>query len=56
MTFDVGYVAQVLNTQNIILRGVGNSGSNSHGVNEAIKLKDVKKFIKEIIAFLCAEI
>jgi len=56
MTFDVGYVAQVLNTQNIILRGVGNSGSNTHGVNETIKLKDVKKFIKEIITFLCAEI
>ncbi|MFW9939884.1 MAG: M20 family metallopeptidase [Candidatus Thorarchaeota archaeon] len=56
MTFDVGFVAQVLNTQEIILRGVATGASNTHGVNETIRLKDLKKFIKEIIVFLCADI
>ncbi|MFX0030124.1 MAG: peptidase dimerization domain-containing protein [Candidatus Hermodarchaeota archaeon] len=55
MTFDVGFVAQILNTQEIILRGVATGGSNTHGVNETIRLKDIKKFIKEIVVFLCAD-
>jgi succinyl-diaminopimelate desuccinylase len=55
MTFDVGFVAQILNTQEIILRGVVSAGSNTHGVNETIRLKDIKKFVKEIIVFLCAD-
>ncbi|MFW9949889.1 MAG: M20 family metallopeptidase [Candidatus Thorarchaeota archaeon] len=53
ITFDVGFVAQVLNTQNIIIRGVTYGGSNTHGVNEHIRIKDMKKFIKEILTFLC---
>lgn len=56
LTFDIGFVAQVLNTQEIILRGVATAGSNTHGVNESIRLKDIKKFIKEIIVFLCADL
>lgn len=56
LTFDAGYVAQILNTQDIILRGVANAGSKSHGVNETIKLKDIKKFIKEILVFLCEDL
>jgi succinyl-diaminopimelate desuccinylase len=56
ITFDVGFVAQILNTQDIIIRGVANAGSNAHGVNETIKLKDIKKFIKEILVFLCADL
>jgi len=55
-TFDVGFVAQILNIQDIILRGVANVGSNAHGVNETIKLKDIKKFIKEILVFLCEDL
>ena len=55
ITFDVGFVAQVLNTQNIIIRGVTYGGSNTHGVNEHIRIKDMKKFIKEILAFLCGD-
>ncbi|MFX1278345.1 MAG: M20 family metallopeptidase [Promethearchaeota archaeon] len=55
MTFDVGFVAQILNTKEIILRGVATGGSNTHGVNETIRLKDIKKFIKEIIVFLCVD-
>ncbi|MFX1489158.1 MAG: M20 family metallopeptidase [Promethearchaeota archaeon] len=56
MTFDVGFAAQILNTQEIILRGVATAGSNTHGVNETIRLKDIKKFVKEIIVFLCADL
>ncbi|NHJ23008.1 MAG: ArgE/DapE family deacylase [Candidatus Lokiarchaeota archaeon] len=55
ITFDVGFVAQLLNTQNIIIRGVTYGGSNTHGVNENIRIKDMKKFIKEILAFLCGD-
>jgi acetylornithine deacetylase/succinyl-diaminopimelate desuccinylase-like protein len=55
-TFDVGFVAQILNTQEIILRGVATGGTNTHGVNETIRLKDIKKSIKEIIVFLCADL
>ncbi len=56
ITFDAGYVAQILNTQDIILRGVANAGSNAHRVNETIKLKDIKTFIKEILVFLCEDL
>ncbi|TKJ20872.1 MAG: hypothetical protein CEE43_11545 [Promethearchaeota archaeon Loki_b32] len=56
LTFDVGFVAQILKTQEIILRGVATAGSNTHGVNETIRLKNIKKFIKEIIIFLCADL
>ena len=56
LTFDVGFVAQILKTQEIILRGVATAGSNTHGVNETIRLKDIKTFIKEIIIFLCADL
>jgi succinyl-diaminopimelate desuccinylase len=55
-TFDVGFVAQILKTEEIIIRGVATAGSNTHGVNETIRIKDIKKFIKEIITFLCADI
>ncbi|MFX0004887.1 MAG: M20 family metallopeptidase [Candidatus Hodarchaeota archaeon] len=56
LTFDVGFVAQILNTHEIIIRGVATAGSNTHGVNETIRIKDIKKFVKEILAFLCADI
>ncbi|MFX1389890.1 MAG: M20 family metallopeptidase [Promethearchaeota archaeon] len=56
LAFDVGFVAQIMNTQEIIIRGVATASSNTHGVNETIRIKDIKKFIKEIIAFLCADI
>ncbi len=52
ITFNAGFVAQTLNTHDIILRGEPTGGSNTHGVNESIRLKDIKKFVKEIIVFL----
>lgn len=52
---DMGYVSEILNTDDIIFHGVGDAGSNDHGVNEYIKLKDVKTYIKELIVFLCID-
>jgi len=52
----MGFVSRILNRYDIILRGVGSGGSNIHGVNETIKLKDVKTLIKEIIVFLCTDL
>ncbi|NVM35145.1 MAG: hypothetical protein HWN81_06085 [Candidatus Lokiarchaeota archaeon] len=51
LTFDVGFVAQILKTQELILRGATTSKSNTHGVNKTIRLKDIKNSIKEIIEF-----
>ena len=48
---DMGFVTN----HEIIFHGLGNAGSNMHGVNESVKLKDVKTYIKELIVFLCAE-
>ena len=53
---DMGNVCEILDTHDIIMRGCGNAGSNSHGVNETIKMKDVKMYIKELITFLCADL
>ncbi|MHA1704589.1 MAG: M20 family metallopeptidase, partial [Promethearchaeota archaeon] len=53
---DMGFVSEILGTNDIIMHGVGDPGSNAHGVNEHIKLKDVITFIKELIIFLCADL
>jgi len=55
-SLDMSYVAQILNTNDIIVHGVGNSYSNVHGVNEMIELRDIKTYIKEILVFLCADL
>lgn len=52
-SLDMSFVAQILNTKDIIVHGVGNHDSNAHGVNEMIELKDIKTYIKEILVFLC---
>ncbi|TFG20561.1 MAG: M20 family peptidase [Promethearchaeota archaeon] len=53
---DMGYVSEILKTNDIIFHGVGNVGSNSHGVNEFIRMRDILNYIKELIIFLCDEI
>jgi succinyl-diaminopimelate desuccinylase len=53
---DMGYVSEILKIKDIIFHGVGNAGSNSHGVNEYIKLKDVRTYVKELIVFLCLDV
>jgi succinyl-diaminopimelate desuccinylase len=52
---DMGYVSEIMKTDDIIFHGVGSVGSNTHGVNEYIRLKDVKTYIKELILFLCGD-
>jgi len=52
---DMGYISEIMNTKDIIFHGVGSAGSNSHGVNETIRLKEVLTYIKELIVFLCAD-
>ena len=53
---DMGYVSEILNTKDIIFHGVGNPGSNNHAVNENVRFKDVKTYIKELIVFLCVDL
>ena len=53
---DMAFINKVLNKFDIITHGVGSGGSNAHGVNETIKLRDVKTYIKELIVFLCADL
>jgi len=53
---DMGYVSEILKTKDIIFHGVGNPGSNDHAVNENVKLKEVKTYIKELIVFLCVDL
>lgn len=56
ITTDMGYVSEALGTNDIILTGLANLRSSAHGVNETIRMKDVKTFIKEILVFLCADV
>jgi len=52
---DMGYVAQILNSDDVIITGVESAISNTHGVHEFVRLRDIKTLIKEIIVFLCAD-
>ncbi len=56
VTTDMGYVSEALKTNDIILTGLANLRSSAHGVNETIRMKDVKTFIKELLVFLCADL
>ncbi len=55
-SLDMGFVSQILNKNDIIVHGLSTISSNIHGVNESIKLKDMKTYIKELIVFLCADL
>lgn len=55
-SLDMSYVSEILNIDDIIIHGIATLGSNAHGVNETVKLKDIKTYIKELIVFLCADI
>lgn len=52
---DMGYIAQILNSDDVIFTGVESAISNTHGVNEFVRIRDIKTLIKEIIVFLCAD-
>ncbi|TFG14946.1 MAG: M20 family peptidase [Promethearchaeota archaeon] len=49
---DMGFISEY----DIINHGVANPGSNDHGINETIKLRDIRTFIKELIVFLYADL
>ncbi|MFX1338163.1 MAG: M20 family metallopeptidase [Promethearchaeota archaeon] len=55
-SLDMSFVSEILNIDDIIIHGIGTLGSNAHGVNENVKLKDMKTYIKELIVFLCADL
>jgi succinyl-diaminopimelate desuccinylase len=55
-SLDMSYVSEILKIDDIIIHGIATLGSNAHGVNESIKLKDMKTYIKELIVFLCADL
>ncbi len=50
---DMSFLNRMLNIEDIIVHGVCYGGSNEHGVNEHIRMKDLITFIKELIVFLC---
>jgi len=52
---DMGYIAQILNADDIIITGVESAISNTHGLNEFVRIRDIKILIKEIIVFLCKD-
>ncbi|MFX0069821.1 MAG: M20 family metallopeptidase [Candidatus Hermodarchaeota archaeon] len=53
---DMGFITQILDTDEIIFTGIQTLKSNTHGVNESVMYSDVKTFIKEIIVFLCSDL
>ncbi|MFW9949890.1 MAG: M20 family metallopeptidase [Candidatus Thorarchaeota archaeon] len=53
---DMGFVSEIIGTDDIIFHGLGTTGSNDHGVNENVRLKEVFTYIKELIVFLCVDI
>lgn len=55
-SLDMSFVSQILNIDDIIIHGIATLGSNAHGVNETVKLKDMQTYIKELIVFLCADL
>jgi acetylornithine deacetylase/succinyl-diaminopimelate desuccinylase-like protein len=55
-SLDMSYVSQILSINDIIIHGIATLGSNAHGINETVKLKDMKTYIKELIVFLCADL
>jgi len=52
---DLGFLNDLLKTEDFILRGVANASSNPHGVNETVSLSDVYTFIKEVLLFLVGD-
>jgi succinyl-diaminopimelate desuccinylase len=55
-SLDMSFVSEILKIDDIIIHGIMTLGSNAHGVNETVKLKDMKTYIKELIVFLCADL
>ena len=55
-SLDMSFVSQILNVEDFIIHGLGTLDTNAHGVNEYVKLKDMRIYIKELLVFLCADL
>ncbi len=53
---DMGFLNEILKTKDILMRGIGNASSNSHGVNEVVSISDIYTFMKEVILFLSGDL
>jgi len=53
---DMGFVADILNKEDIILTGIESPTSKAHAENEFTRIRDIKTLLKEIIIFLCSDL
>jgi succinyl-diaminopimelate desuccinylase len=53
---DMGFISEILDRKDIIISGIESPSSKAHGVNEFIRIRDIKTFIKELIIFLCFDL
>ena len=53
---DMGFVADILNKEDIILTGIESPTSKAHAENEFTRIRDIKTLLKEIIVFLCNDL
>lgn len=53
---DMGFLAEILNKEDIIIAGIESPTSRAHGENEFTRLRDIKLFLKEILVFLCGDL
>jgi len=53
---DMGFVADILNKEDIILTGIESPTSKAHAENEFTRVRDIKNLLKEIIIFLCSDL
>ncbi len=53
---DMGFVADILNKEDVILTGVESPSSKAHAENEFTRIRDIKTLLKEILVFLCGDL
>ncbi len=53
---DMGFVAEILNKEDVILTGIESPTSKAHAENEFTRIRDIKTLLKEILVFLCGDL
>lgn len=53
---DMGFVADILHKEDVILTGIESPTSKAHAENEFTRIRDIKTLLKEIIVFLCGDL
>lgn len=53
---DMGFVADILNKEDVILTGIESPTSKAHAENEFTRIRDIKTLLKEILVFLCGDL